>query len=183
MNIEKLEFSIEHSRPCYIWKSDIENHIDINVKVLDTISKHRLKNPEGYTDFINLNVWQTNWNMENEPGFKELAQISLTVCEEISKEHFNFPKFKGKIIDCWSNVYNYDSGCRIHQHFPATFSLVYYVDVPENSGCITFPDLEIKLKPYSGLLLCFRGDTWHGVEMNQTDNDRIIVAFNIVYCS
>lgn len=181
MNAEKLEFPIVHSRPCYIWKADIENFQDINHRILDTISNHRLLSPKGYTDYINVNVWQSNWNMENEPGFNDLAKLSLDFCEEISKTHFNFHKWQGKIVDCWTNVYNNESGCRIHQHFPATFSLVYYVSVPENSGCITFPDLEIKIQPYPGLLLCFRGDTWHGVEMNQTNNDRIIVAFNIVY--
>lgn len=181
MNIEKLEFPIKYPRPCYIWKTDIDNYHDVNLKILDTISTHRSKNPKGYTDFINLNVWQTSWNMENEPGFDVLSKLSLKFCEKISKEHFNFHQFQGKIIDCWTNVYNYNSGCRIHQHFPATFSLVYYVDVPENSGCITFPDLEIKINPYPGLLLCFRGDTWHGVEINQTHKDRVIVAFNIMY--
>lgn len=181
MKIESLEFPVKNPKPCYIWKIDVEDHENINVKILKTIENHRKINPEGYSDYINVDVWQTDWNMENEPGFEDIANIAIQLCDSISKNHFKFEKFKSEIIDCWSNVYNRDSGCRIHQHFPAVFSLVYYVKVPENSGNIFFPDLEVQIKPYPGLMICFRGDTWHGVEFNQTNQDRIIVALNINY--
>lgn len=181
MNIENFEFELKSTRPVPIWRHNVENSEEINKEILKTIESHRIKNPQGYTDYINVNVWQTNWSMETEAGFKNIAEIAKTLCVDIAKKYYNFTQFTPKIIDCWSNVYNKESGCRVHQHFPATFSLVYYVSVPEKSGCIVFPDLEIKIQPYPGLLLCFRGDTWHSVEFNQTDNDRIIVAFNIVY--
>lgn len=181
MRIDKLEFEIKHNRPVPLWKHDVENFEEINKLIIETIKSYREKNPAGYNDYINVNVWQTNWNMESESGFSEIAEISKNICKVVAQEYYNFNNFNPTIIDCWSNIYNKESGCRIHQHFPATFSLVYYVEVPENSGCIFFPDLEIKINPYPGLLLCFRGDTWHGVEFNQTKNDRIIVSFNIVY--
>jgi hypothetical protein len=181
MNIENFEFDLKITRPVPLWRHDVDNFEEVNKEIIETIKKHREKNPQGYTDYINVNVWQTGWNMEDEPGFAKIADLTKIFCKTIAKDYYNFNQFNPKIIDCWSNVYNNDSGCRIHQHFPATFSLVYYVAVPEDSGCIFFPDLEIKIKPYPGLLLCFRGDTWHGVEFNQTDKDRIIVALNIVY--
>lgn len=181
MKIESLEFEIKQTRPIPLWKHDVENFQKINEDIIKTIDQHREKNPKGYNDYINIDVWQTGWNMENEPGFEQIARLSKTFCTIVAKNYYNFQKFNPKIIDCWSNVYNKESGCRVHQHFPATFSLVYYVTVPENSGCIFFPDLDIKIQPYTGLLLCFRGDIWHGVELNQTENDRIIVALNIVY--
>jgi hypothetical protein len=181
MKIETFEFDLKSTRPVPLWRHDVENFEEINNEISSTISKHRAENPDGYNDYINVNVWQTGWNMEIEPGFSKIDNLAKTFCNTIAKDYYNFNQFNCKIVDCWSNIYNKDSGCRIHQHFPATFSLVYYVSVPENSGCIFFPDLEIKIQPYPGLLLCFRGDTWHGVEFNQTDKDRIIVAFNIVY--
>lgn len=179
--VEELKFDIKHQRPCFVWATTIDNHDEINSKILDTIDKERENNPQGYTDDININVWQSNWEMENEPGFHEVSNSAKELTVEIAKNHFNFNQFVPQLVDCWCNVYNNNSGCKVHQHFPATFSLVYYVKVPENSGRIFFPDLEVQLDPKPGLLLCFRGDTWHGVEFNQTKNDRIIIGMNVVY--
>jgi len=179
--VEELKFDIKHQRPCFVWATTIDNHEEINSKILETIDKERENNPKGYTDDININVWQSNWEMENEPGFYEVSNSAKELTVEIAKNHFNFNQFVPQLVDCWCNVYNNNSGCKVHQHFPATFSLVYYVKVPENSGRIFFPDLEVQLDPKPGLLLCFRGDTWHGVEFNQTKNDRIIIGMNVVY--
>jgi len=179
--IEELDFEIKNPRPCYVWATTIKNSDDVNSRILKTISEEREKNPTGYTDDININVWQSNWEMENQPGFKDVADSAKEISTEIAKNHYNFKQFNPRLVDCWCNVYNKNSGCKVHQHFPATFSLVYYVKVPENSGRIFFPDLDVQLDPKPGLLLCFRGDTWHGVEFNQTEKDRIIIGMNVIY--
>jgi hypothetical protein len=180
IDIEEIEFETKNPKPTYLWLYNVENHKDINSKIINTVTQHRTDNPEGYRDYINVDVWQTHWNMEDEPGFDKIADIAKNICTTISEKHFNFPKFFPKIVDCWSNVYMKESGCRVHQHFPAIFSLVYYVSAPEGTGKIFFPDLEIGIQPYEGLLLCFRGDTWHGVEFNKTEQERIVVAFNMI---
>ena len=179
--IEQHEFPILKPRPLHVWTQMIPNAEAINQKIINTIDLHRSNYPEGYTDNININVWQTGWNMQTESGFADISELSQLMAKEIAETKLNFSNFKSKIVDCWANVYNKDAGCKVHSHFPATFSLVYYVRVPEGSGQIFFPDADIKLDPVPGLMICFGGDAWHGVEFNPTDKDRIIVALNLVY--
>ena len=179
--LELHEFPIVHPRPLRVWTQEIPSAEVINQKIIKTINKHRQQYPEGYTDNININVWQTGWNMQAESGFAEVADLAKSMTKEIAEQQLHFANFTPKIVDCWSNVYNTDAGCKVHSHFPATFSLVYYVRVPEGSGQIFFPDAEVKLEPVPGLMICFEGSAWHGVEFNPTEEDRIIVAINIVY--
>ncbi len=181
MNYYQEEIDLIHPRKTPLWSHVIENKDEVNKKILDTIRNHKETNPEGYTDAINVNVWQSNWEMHDQPGIDFIVQSAKELTKSISKQYYNFPIFNPDVVDCWVNVYNKDSGCRVHQHFPATFSLVYYVQVPTNSGKIYFPDIETSLAPEPGLLLCFRGDLWHGVQFNLTSNDRIIIGINIVH--
>ena len=78
-------------------------------------------------------------------------------------------------------------------------SSVYYVQAEKNCGKIIFnnpnqvsrnrfpKDLKKtefsaniqKIDPKEGTLLLFPSYLWHSVEPNETDNDRIIVSFNI----
>lgn len=181
MKFEGVGIPTKIPRDTFLWTYNVDNYESINQEILQTLSEYRKTHQDNYTDSININVFQTNWNMENENGFREICEIAKEFTIEIATDHYKFPNFRPDIVDCWCNVYNKDSGCTIHQHFPSTFSLVYYVQVPEKSGDIFFPDLEIRLTPKPGLLLCFRGDTWHGVHFNTTDQDRSIIGINIVY--
>ncbi len=176
--IETTEFPTVHPRALPIWSQTVENFSEINQVIKSKISDLRLTNPSGVTDSINVNIWQTAWNMETQPGFSSIAETATSMVQSISKEYYRSTSYSPKIIDCWANVSNKDGGCNIHQHFPAVFAVVYYVDVPENSGDIYFPDADLKITPYTGQMLCFRGDAWHGVEFNKTDKDRVIVAIN-----
>lgn len=180
-NFEQLEFETKHPRSTLIWTTVLDNKDEINQQIIETINQERKNNPEGYNDEININVWQSGWDMENASGFNRVAQAAKVFTKQIADEKLNFSIFNPHMIDCWCNVYNKESGCAVHSHFPSTFSLVYYVAVPKDSGRIFFPDIEIYLDPQPGLLLCFRGDTWHGVEFNKTENDRIIVGMNIMH--
>ncbi len=175
------EFNSKQHRPIPIWSHVVDDYENINQKIISEIEKYRLENTKNYTDSINVNVWQSEWEMHTRPIFEIIANKSKDFTKQISQEYFHFEKFEPEIVDCWVNVYNNNSGCRVHQHFPATFSLVYYVKVPEKSGNIYFPDIETSLTPSPGLLLCFRGDLWHGVQFNLTPNDRIIIGINIVH--
>jgi hypothetical protein len=178
---EQLEFVTKNPRPTHIWTTTLLNHEEINNEILETIKLAREKNPKGYTDDININVWQSGWDMEDQPGFSRVASTAKSFTKQIASEKLNFPSFNPKLLDCWCNVYTMESGCAVHSHFPSVFSLVYYVSVPKNSGRIFFPDIEIHLEPTPGLLLCFKGDVWHGVEFNRTGLERIIIGMNVLH--
>lgn len=179
MNIKFSNFPVVNPTPFCLWSATVDNYEKINADILKVIADVKVKNPEGFTDSINFNTWQSKWNMETYPGFKQIAEIACSTVVEIAQEHFKCAKFAPKILDCWTNVYDQQGGCNSHQHFPATFALVYYVQVPEGSGDIYFPEAEVKLSPTVGQLICFKGDTWHGVEPSVSKENRIIVGINI----
>jgi hypothetical protein len=179
MNIKFSTFPSTQPVPLCLWSTRVDNYQTINADILSVIADVKLKNPEGFTDSINFNTWQSKWNMETYPGFKEIAEIACNVTAEIAQDHFKCTNFSPKILDCWANVYDNQGGCNQHSHFPATFALVYYVQVPPGSGDIYFPEAEIKLTPVVGHLLCFSGATWHGVDPSQTDENRIAIGINI----
>lgn len=181
MNFEEISIPTKTTRDTCLWAYSVPDYENVNKKIISTIEKYKKTKKENYTDDININVWQTNWEMYDEVGFREICDIAKNLTISISTKHYNFSNFYPSVVDCWCNIYTMNSGCRVHQHFPATFSLVYYVEVPDNSGDIFFPDLECKITPLTGLLLCFRGDTWHGVRFNYTNKDRIVIGINIVY--
>ncbi len=54
---------------------------------------------------------------------------------------------------------------------------VYYIDVPDdNMGDIVFDDRRIA--PKTNTLLLFSNNVYHTVEPNQSDKNRISIAFN-----
>ena len=168
------------NRQSTIWTTQIENYEPINLEILNTLQQHRENNIQGVVDDINVGVWQTEWHMETYSGFDLIADIAKETTSIIAKDFYRYNTFNPKIIDCWSNVYYTDSKCHVHHHFPATFSLVYYVTVPEGSGEIYFPDINQSFLPTEGTLLCFRGDLKHGVNSGTFQGQRVIVGINII---
>ena len=100
----------------------------------------------------------------------------------------------------WVNInpkYTYN---RTHDHQKSILSGVYYVDcegenignliVERNDNMEFFADKYINkspiclsnftMLPYTGFLLMFPAWTYHSVEMNMEDRDRISIAFNLV---
>ena len=67
----------------------------------------------------------------------------------------------------------------VHDHWPALWSGVYYLKVPNNSGELYFPQLKQSFMPNENQLVLFNGSTRHGVKENLNDEERICVSFNI----
>ena len=85
-----------------------------------------------------------------------------------------------------------------HNHSNCMFSGVFYVKVPENSGDIEFdahtgstfqprssePTIRnsrsIKIKTSRGKLLLFDSNIYHEVKMNESDDVRVSIAFNLL---
>jgi hypothetical protein len=79
----------------------------------------------------------------------------------------------------WGVSYLYSDSANLHDHYPATWSCVYYLDVPENSSPLIFPSPNIKVKPWEGLLLIFPGNIAHCVPPSTTNKSRVAVSANL----
>jgi uncharacterized protein (TIGR02466 family) len=111
------------------------------------------------------------------------------------------PKCETIVTDCWANINSPGSFNRKHTHFNSMLSGVYYPSVPDNSGQIVFVDprvqahvitlpvtgktaftsRKIRRTPVSGEFILFPSWLEHSVEMNESDKERVSVAFNIYF--
>ena len=112
--------------------------------------------------------------------------------------HIN--KEKIKILDMWSIINSKNTFNLQHNHPNSLLSAAYYVKASKNSGKIKFFDPKemktmyhppiksfneisaeiIKLEPEEGKLLLFPSYLHHAVEENLSDDDRIVISFNLI---
>jgi hypothetical protein len=80
----------------------------------------------------------------------------------------------------WFNISPKNAHHRWHSHGGASTIGIFYIQIPENSGNIEFKHNNIitSITPYEGLLLIAPAGIEHRVLANNSDEDRISMAFN-----
>jgi hypothetical protein len=80
----------------------------------------------------------------------------------------------------WFNISPKNAHHRWHSHGGASSIGVFYIQIPESSGNIEFKhkDKIISIAPYEGLLLIAPAGIQHQVLPNNSNHDRISMAFN-----
>lgn len=108
-----------------------------------------------------------------------------------------------ELKDFWFNISGPESYQEYHQHALSHFSVVYYINAPENSGNIVFQSFENILdmhplpidrqqmtdfsyktcfyEPVNSMMLIFKSNVLHMVEKNKSDKNRISVAMNFKF--
>jgi hypothetical protein len=126
----------------------------------------------------NVKAQMTDWIMNTTPGFKELIDLATTVVKEISGYQYNRPKLNFLVPNCWGMIYRQAEHAVPHMHYPALWSVVYYVRAPQGSGALHFPALQQDIVPEDSLLVVFPGDLQHLATPTTADVERIVVAMN-----
>jgi len=107
-----------------------------------------------------------------------------------------------KIINSWINIHKKGDWSQSHLHKNSCFSGVYYLNVPEHSGNISFDKTivlnnlststisydydeanyinadKVKFKVEEGLVLFFPSTIYHNVDKSNSDEERYSLAFN-----
>ena len=103
------------------------------------------------------------------------------------------------ITSAWSIINKKNASNERHIHSNSYISAVYYVSAPKNCGDILFHDPReariirkpntikgnklnaevVNITPQSGLLVLFPSYLYHSVAKNNSDEERIIISFNI----
>lgn len=83
----------------------------------------------------------------------------------------------------WSKIYKRGQTLPVHNHAttgvtPNEFAFVFYVDAPEGSGQLVFPDLGIEITPKEKMFVMFDNSYNHEV-LPSTCEERIITSGNI----
>ena len=148
----------------------------------------------------NFKGWHSNNFDLNEPKPKEFVNSIQTPLKELFNDmEWDLFKQKVKITSMWSIINTKEAFNGRHIHGNNHISAAYYVKAPEKCGNIVFYDPRsapvfnhpiIKkpnklnsdshsIKPKEGLLVLFPSYLHHSVESNKSDEERIVISFNI----
>lgn len=173
MRKEIVQHNFTSYKPESIFTTYLDKE-DIKTNIIDEIKKSGDK--QDYK--TNVKAYMTDWNMADKPGFKELQDYIINTCHYLNSLYYR-KTVDLQVSNLWGMIYKKDDYAIVHDHWPALWSGVYYLRAPKGSGDLVFPQLKQRIRPKDNLLVLFRGDVRHGVEENETDNERICVSFNV----
>ena len=170
-----------------IWTSRIKtvNNEDLIRFVLD----EQVRSPE-IIEKSNNGGWQSRTSLFGDIELSELCGEIFSNCSEL------WPFIKGiQFRQMWAAINKINNWNAIHQHGSNEISGGYYLRVPENSGRIVFRDpaamrakdstnfllggelYEYQPKEYD--LIMWPAYLDHFVEPSKSDEDRIMISFNL----
>jgi len=143
----------------------------------------------------------TNYNpKENALDFDECAELKefILECGRAANQSINCPA-DSMLVGSWFSINRKHSYHPIHNHVPATWSGVYYVQAEEDDAYITFFDDNkvtnwpwapfgesneyntptFSIMPRTGRLLLFPSFLKHTVEQQIHERERMTISFNL----
>jgi len=156
------------------------------------------KNNDGVV-LSNRGGWQSPSDFYLDDSFSEFADYVLKNAL-ISLTHYNL---EFKLGNMWININRKGDYNAIHNHPLSLISGVLWIKIPENCGSLLFQSPQAftqylllesveskvakeqnyysnyKFNPREGTMILFPSDLMHGVEPNESDEDRISIAFNL----
>lgn len=187
--------------PVPIFQYKIENYQEINQELLNYILELQKKNKIGNTH-SNRGGWHSpNFDLVNEgPPINFINKFKDLLKHIISSDMgWEYIPNKQRIVAMWAIINKKNSFNVMHNHQNCYLSASYYVRKPEDSGDITFfdpkeaktyrfPKIEkyteysteiVTIEPEEGDLLIFPSYLYHAVGENLSDDNRVVVSFNI----
>ena len=197
MNTRVSDLNLIFSTP--IWVSLVPNYEEINEKMFSYIKSLQSSDTAGITK-SNSNGWHSeNFDLDKqEPRFFTNA-ISTLLNESLNDMGWDLEKNKTKITAMWSIINSKNASNMRHIHPNNFISAAYYVKAPEKSGDIVFYDPRsantirspivsktnklnsniFSVQPREGLLVLFPSYIHHSVNRNSSEEERIVLSFNI----
>jgi uncharacterized protein (TIGR02466 family) len=194
-----LEIVTQPLFPSFVWTTLFDDRESFNVKMLDLANRMRISDSAGVSK-TNVKGWQSPNILQNLKEFEEMNLRILQVCRSIAESQ----NFNSNLIyrhQAWVNLSPPGASNKIHYHANCHFSGVYYISLqaPE-CGSIYFLDPRVasrmlsypadketeftashaRMRPEEGRMYVFPGWLEHGVEVNQSDRDRVSISFNVL---
>ena len=182
-----------------IWSSDFPDFQNQKHTFLEAVSEFREQHPEGIQR-SNVSGYHSPTNLTNESRLFPLFDFVSQMGQKAN--------FDNQFVDCdvyltsaWVN-FNDNRLAHNHEHVHAdTYSGVFYLQVPENSGKISFTNTglnklwqgtyltesknkftaeHLKFDPKEGQIYIWPSYLPHSVLPNDHDETRISISFNII---
>jgi len=201
MNNETGKMYIHNYFPTKVAETYLKNFENINKDILPKI--YNLKNIQ--TDNVkrsNEGGWHSTDDLNYKPEFRNVHNAILECVNALGNNlNYDTNKYYLKISNMWSVINNKHDYNSSHSHANALWSGVYYVKADKDSGNLNLHDPRLQAQtthhytkgkelhsmnytrrefaPVTGRCLIFPGWLIHDVSPSKSDNDRVIVSFNI----
>ena len=179
----------------------VENYQELNKELENYILNLKKKDEKGQKK-SNAGGWHShNFNLTNDITAKKIAKIFEKFYKKviINEMGWKYDSNRVNIEGMWSIINKKGSFNIQHNHPNAYLSSAYYVRHPEKSGSIKFFDpreqksirypkikkygelsaATVEIAPKEGDLLIFPSYLYHAVTENLSEQDRIIISFNV----
>ena len=143
---------------------------------LEQLKEDTLKSGDVQRHRTNVQANMTQWFMHhNHSSFQWVCDKALKLCAE-NNPH----KVDMYVHDCWGAVYRKGDYTKDHDHWPALWSFVFYVDSCDSCAPLLLPTSNNKVFfPENGKMIVFPAWIIHNVLEQTCDHGRFMVAGNI----
>ena len=186
--------------PTPIWTMKLENFESINNEMYNFIKESQIKDQTGIKKSNNKGWHSKDFNMQETEPKNFIKNISPSIEKVIVDMNWEKEKQLVKISNMWAIINTGGSTNSRHQHGNSTISGAYYVRAPRNCGNIVFYDPRPapvfcypeavssnllnahinSVTPKEGALILFPSYLDHSVNENLSNDERIVISFNII---
>ena len=195
-----IDYKVHKIFPVPLFQFKIKNYKELNLELESYILNLKKKDKIGQKK-SNAGGWHSPFfNLEDKAPKKFLQNIGefleKIIVNEMGWEYY--PE-KVKVLVMWSIINKKGSFNIQHNHPNSYLSGSYYVKFSKNSGKINFFDPKeqkniryphtkkytelsaavTSIEPEEGNLLLFPSYLYHSVDENKSDDERIVISFNI----
>ena len=182
-----------------VWTSIIRKHEEINDTMFKYIKSLQKKDSSG-VNRSNLLGWHSgNFDLDLEQPRFFVNSISAQLNSVFTDMGWDLKNQKVKITGMWAVINKKNASNSMHIHSNNYISAAYYVKAPKNCGDIVFYDPRfaatyrypkisktnklnsniVSFQPKEGMLVLFPSYLQHSVNLNKTNEERIVISFNI----
>lgn len=182
-----------------VWMSVFQEFDDYKESFLSCVRDFKKENPQG-EEKLNVNGYQSPFKLQTQEELAPLFNYICSLCLQATKD-LNFVECDVFLTHAWANFNDNRNSMNIEHIHGETFSGVFYLKAPENSGrlVLTNPGINrlwngcnltqsknqftgemMKIEPEEGSLIIFPSYLPHFVETNQHDDERISISFNVI---
>ncbi len=185
--------------PTPVWTSQVDNYEKMNERMYTFIKDEQKKDQKGINKSNNKGWHSKDFDLQGIEPKNFINIISPYIQKVMVDMNWEPENQTVKISNMWSIINTGGSTNLRHQHGNSTISAAYYVRAPKNCGDIVFYDprpapvfyyptavssnlLNAQINgitPKEGALILFPSYVDHSVNENLSNEERIVVSFNI----
>ena len=182
-----------------VWIKQLNNFENINDELKSYIYQARKDNPEGVKK-SNVNGWHSEgFDLKNQSLKNFITEISNNIGSAIKDMNWDLDSQIARITNMWAIINKDRAFNERHHHGNSSLSAAYYVKAEKNAGDLIFFDprqanvfhhptskeansLNCQVQsvaPRAGTLVLFPSYLEHKVAENLSNEERIVVSFNV----